>query len=387
MTLIANPLYMPSEVANASVASLPRLATVLGYTPGPARSRRSHGSSSDENPLPTADGFVQYDLRAGGPTICESPCKTITIVPEDHPHHDELTGVAGYDLLSRLRQVSRHAGLDVVDITFAIRQAILDPIAQSTVTLIVLAKRNTGRVSWPDAARSLYLHLRGQNIHRVPVEITDPSFDCEPFVHPCLTTDAVFPVWEPLAEQILDTVGLSGVHTLGCYRIGDNSNVNMCPPTALMGIDRKSTRDWKLVREGIVTILDSNGLGSVAVIIRKDISPLASGQELDTSASVEEWNGTLGAWVEVKLPGTEKYVPFAITCSHCCFPPEEGLDRAELTDILKWNPEGVKVGDMKAKEKLIMNSPNPSAIQGGIENLIAEETGSKMQQPTRWWRS
>jgi hypothetical protein len=127
----------------------------------------------------------------------------------------------------------------------------------------------------------------------------------------------------------------------------------MCPPTVLMGIDRTSTRDWKQAREQMISILDSNGLGSVAVIIRKDISPLASGEMLETLASVEECelapnmgaalapkglkngNGTLGGWVEVKMPGKDKYVRFALTCAHCCFLPLEELYGTDLTGMCK----------------------------------------------------
>jgi hypothetical protein len=39
---------------------------------------------------------------------------------------------------------------------------------------------------------------------------------------------------------------------------------------------------------------------------------------------------------------------------------------------LKWQAEGVKVGDMRAKEKLIMDAPRPGAIQRGIEKLAAK---------------
>ncbi|KAL2852085.1 hypothetical protein BJY01DRAFT_244698 [Aspergillus pseudoustus] len=393
MALIANPLYVPAELFVAHPEIVARPSGLFDQIISRTRSRRSHGSSSDETPVPSQDGFVEYDLRAGGPTVCEAPCKTLRMVPEDHPHYAQLRDAASFELLTRLGDMCRAEGITPLDMFFGERHPILDASQRPSLTLMVLAdRRSSSQSSWIRTARKLHHYLNNKGISGIPVEILDPRFERNPHIHPCHRNDPIFPVWTQIAEEVLETVGLRGIFTLGCFRIGNDDRATHCPTTILMGVDRISTRDWKAVREAIVHILDSNGLGSVAVIVRQDTSPFRSG-EVDSIIAREEdcqrapsmgaplspslqkyGNGTLGAWVEVQLPGTHTYIPFAITCSHCCFPPEEALPAAGVTVVRKWKAEGVRINDAQAKDKLTVNVPNPTAIRSGIARVNEEIT-------------
>lgn len=48
------------------------------------QSRRSKGSSSDEDLPPETNGIIQEDLRAGGPRLCALPATTLTLHPNHH---------------------------------------------------------------------------------------------------------------------------------------------------------------------------------------------------------------------------------------------------------------------------------------------------------------
>lgn len=349
--LMPNPLFCPfsiTEICHASTAFQSRPRTLFHKNPPPARARRSEGSSTDTTPTPDAEGFVESDLRAGGPTLCESPCETIRNIPTSLENYDRFLGPGSFQLMTKLNDICRNDNVRPDHMEFCGRRSMYEPNQHPVLTLRVVAKRNVpSQTSWTVVSRKLYHYLRGEGITNASVEIMDAKFEQSPGIYACVPSDRIFPIWKQVALQIFHQIDCRGVFTIGCFRIGNDNDRSKCPPTILLGVDRAVKRNWKPVRDTIVTILDNRGLFNVAVTIRKDNRLARTNQirsregipaadcrddpNIGTSLSPsdrEYEHGTLGGWVEVRNPENGKWVAFAITCAHCCF-PEESPDSPE----------------------------------------------------------
>ncbi|KAI9373268.1 hypothetical protein BJX61DRAFT_552323 [Aspergillus egyptiacus] len=395
MALISNPLiapYMPSEIVYASQAILSPQSRSFGQRSPSTRSRRSNGSSSDETPVPAVDGFVEYDLRAGGPHLCEPPWETFPNIPRSHQYYATLQGPGSYQLIMRLGDICRDDDLLFHELFFCTRKSLFEPAITPVLTLLIIAKGdNLSGKKWISTARKLRDHLGQRNLRNITVEIMHPQFGKNPWVFLCFERDDIFPVWQSVVNRIVDTVGLSGIFSIGCLRVGASERRDHCTPTVLLGVDPRHQREWKGVRDEVIAILDSFGLDSVAVLIQKDVSPIGSGP-LYTAAMVEECQvqgimgasvsphgsrhgpGTLGGFIELKSLESGEWLPLALTCSDCCFPPEDGLSSQDLKDIRTWKQDGVRVNDAQVSRQLVMDSPSYGSLEKGIDELAAEIT-------------
>lgn len=354
--MIANPLVapvLPAELSYASPGIRTRPPTLFAPTPPLSRTRRSDGSSSDESVRPGPDGFEETDLRAGGPRLPESPCKTIETIPRTYWNHNLFQGRGSYILDTQLRDICQRENFRPISMRFCGRRSVYEPATDLTFTLLVVARRDQSQGSWISLARKLSNHLRGQGLQGINVEIIDPKLSQRPNIHPCLPTDSIFPIWTQVGTDIFNGIDRTGVFTIGCFRIGSDYDLQKCPPTVLLGVDKNVRRDWRDLREVVVSILDRHNLTAVAVAIRKDNKMRSDGQpgdqdpgarpencRLDPKMGVSisprtahDSNGTLGGWIEVKSPTSGKWLPFALTCSHCCFPVERGLSKEDLKGI------------------------------------------------------
>lgn len=362
MTLAYNPLvpaFMPSEMAYASIHEPyvqalqrhPSLATRSSPFPSSStRLRRSNGSSSDEEPVPGPDGFIEEDLRAGGPHLCESPCDTLNTIPRSHRHYASVTGDRGNKLVEELDDICQNAGVTLLETRFCGRRCAFDTNTQPALTFLVLDKRQ-GVLdrAWMPLAKSLHRYLQRKGLGDINVEITDPRFGRRPSVFPCTPNDGIFHVWGVVAEDIMSSIDLTGIFTIGCFRVGEGVHPEGCPPTVLFGVDRRAPRDWKVVREATIEVLEQWGLTAVAVLIRKDTSTdIADYQQSLTTNPTKlctkhanpgfslsphdnkDALGTLGGWVELKSPQTGNWVPFAITCFRCVLPSMTGFSESDL---------------------------------------------------------
>jgi hypothetical protein len=136
---------MHNELAFASVATLSMSSSAFsGFArPAPAsvRSRRSHGSSLDQNPTPGQYGIIEEDLRAGGPALCQEPCITVREIPSSHQYHNALRGPDGYELRTRLGDICREARLPVLDMLFCGRRSEFGSNRRLTLTLLITSNR------------------------------------------------------------------------------------------------------------------------------------------------------------------------------------------------------------------------------------------------------
>lgn len=317
--------------------------------------RRGYGSTDEPSP-PETDGFIETDLRAGGPWLHDFLCARYTIIPKSSPYNALLWRDGGA-ISSQLEALCRAQNYRVGSAIFWGRLSIYEPDAEPTTTLAVsLMERREDDPPYActriELARMLWRDLCGRGLEGITVEVADVSVIRRPEIYPCLPTDEIYPVWTEVAMEIFNRIDRAGVFTIGCFRIGgDGWDRDESPPTVLIGVDRHSRRDWKDVRETVVSILDGRGLDSVVVTIRKD-NAIARGvlsMDYEPGARTADFRpdprpgtslgpcskhgvyseGKLGGWVEVKNPHSEAWVPFALTCSRCCFPEESTLSEAD----------------------------------------------------------
>ncbi|KAL2866228.1 uncharacterized protein BJX67DRAFT_372669 [Aspergillus lucknowensis] len=296
MALTVNPLIaliLPTEICYAS----------------PNSPRYAHGGPE------TADGFTSTDLRAGGPQLCEAPCESWHKIPYTIPHANILEGRDSYRLLTKLGDICRLENIFYSELHFCGRRSVYEQDADPTVTLLIVTRpRRAAGSPWASGS--------------VSMEILDQKFGTAARIYPCLPTDEIFPIWEQVATAVFPAIDCQ----------------------VLLGVDRRVKRDWKELRDTVATVLDAHGLGTVAAIVPNDnlIATRGHFTPSDTGAMVEDCSresklgvslsagttkdghGTLGGWVELQNPQTGDWLPFAITCSRCCFPAEEGLPAAHF---------------------------------------------------------
>ncbi|RDW81280.1 uncharacterized protein DSM5745_04837 [Aspergillus mulundensis] len=387
-SLIA-PIF-PTELSYASPKIQPHPTPYIHQSPQPTRLRRTYGSSSDTTPVPDQDGLIETDLRAGGPDLCDLPCEMILLLPW-RPEHAGLEWTQTFEIHAELDEICRNENLQASEIRFCGRRSIYEPNRKPILTLLVVASRSdASRATWRTVARKLLYHIKGKKMTDEPisVEIVDEKFGDSPVIHACLPTDAIFPIWKQIALEIFNTIGTRGVFTIGCFRIGSNSDRRQCPPTVLLGVDRSTRRDWRRVREKVVAVLDRYGLDDVAVAIHKDNQVTGGGDPSDDVitpndcrinpklgssiglAGMKDAHGTLGGWVELRNPKNGEWLPFALTCSHCCLPNDSGLSTGDLKAVQKWKQEGVRPAQDENKARLLpVDSPSKRDIDSAIDRL------------------
>ncbi|KAL2820228.1 hypothetical protein BDW59DRAFT_150909 [Aspergillus cavernicola] len=389
--MILNPLISPISLAEISYASgaftIPRPGSLSGQS---TRSRRSNRSSSDSDPVPEFDGFMEEDLRAGGPRLCEAPCETLWRVPDTMPQYRTLTDPAK-KYTQNIRRIAGQEGLQVLEVAYCGRRPLHAPEQKPQLTVLLFVhRRDPTERGWIGIARKILAYLTGTGINGITVEILDQRFDQRPHLFACLPTDPIYQVWQNVGPAIVDQIDLTRIVTVGCYRIGASSDRQQCPVTVVVGVDRRAQRDWKPTREHIVRILDSFGLPTVGVLIRLDghmtrmntqpatpapsthIKEIAPGASLSPHKLQNRHRGTFGGWVEIRSPSSGNWLTVGLTCHHCVFPLDAEFSGQDLTNIMKWKENGVPAGDKEAGDLLIIDVPSKVVLREKIDELARQ---------------
>ncbi|KAL3476119.1 hypothetical protein BJX99DRAFT_258822 [Aspergillus californicus] len=101
---------------------------------------------------------------------------------------------------------------------------------------------------------------------------------------------------------------------------------------------------------------------------------------------MKDGQGTLGGWVEVKNRKSGNWIPFALTCSHCCFPADDGLTAVDLQVVQKWKRHGVRPGDADSTRLLSVDSPSYRDIKRRVDSLahdIREEESKEVYREVK----
>ncbi|KAB8077385.1 hypothetical protein BDV29DRAFT_153772 [Aspergillus leporis] len=171
---------------------------------------------------------------------------------------------------------------------------------------------------------------------------------------------------------------------VGCYQVGKSEEVSENPPTVLILVNVRSTR------ETIIRILAQYDLNMVAVEIAKDVisrSGFIVG-DLDRAAfkgSVKPGRSlgiqadnmaasAFGGYLELKYPRSGEWRKFGLTCFHCVLPHEERTPQA-ISELCKgWRENGIQMNEHNAKRHLRMHSPSLVDMHRKLQLLESEIT-------------
>ncbi|RDW93003.1 uncharacterized protein DSM5745_00325 [Aspergillus mulundensis] len=401
-SVILLPMW-PTEVSYASpvlTLSTTAASPMTSAAGSLDRHKRSHRSSSDDssNDGRVMDGFVEEDLRAGGPNLCEPPCYSLQL-PQGHALYAQLCINGTYQ--NDIQILGRLNGFTISDVSFVGRTSRYMPNNPPVLTaLLTVHRHNPQDRGWAELARKVWGFLQDCHLgEAISVEIVDPRFTRAPYMFPCRPADEIYPIWESVCDRILRGTDLTGIHAIGCLRIGNALDPQSCVPNILVTVSRGSTRNWDLVREDILQTLMEFRLHAVGVIIRKDLPTTHSGPQtteklqaeactalasLGCSLGPHGWpntDGTLGGFLELRDPGSGQWVEFALTCFHCVSPSEAdmvGVQKEDANIYSQWTRNGITPQEQdNARRLLPIDSPSQRDIRDGIERLETLVSGLK----------
>lgn len=211
------------------------------------------------------DGFINEARRAGGPYLFPLPVVKLKYQQED-PLNEFLEDCT---LTRPITAILNEHG--VYPLSMRLRKCEYKFYNEFDYlpTLIISATRDTFDDSWVKACRKVWRHLSDAGLGQVNVEISDLEIQQQFFVSPIQRTDPVWPVRMEIQDRIQAEVDITDMITLGTIRMGTCDSREEMPLTVSMDVRYDSNRDWRVLRDQIVKILDDMNLPMVGVIIMK----------------------------------------------------------------------------------------------------------------------
>ncbi|PWY87460.1 hypothetical protein BO70DRAFT_394351 [Aspergillus heteromorphus CBS 117.55] len=372
---------MPVSTSRGSDRELAYASPVIKTDDGEEkRIRRCRGSSDDEG-LPTWDGYINEDLRVGGPRLCSLPASFVEI-RRDHllscglnAHNRHV-----YDEIHRILQ-----SLNInACVNFNGRQSDWNPEPEPIITALIFVKRKQRRSVWLTACRQIREYLTANGLEEVSVEIADTHAVKRLRAFSVLPTDPITHVWDDVRDRIVRSLDLTDVLMVGCYRHGISKNVLENDPTILILVNTRSTRDWRGPRDKIVEILAEYDLSMVAVEFSKDVIRRATfaprdverrtlhnparpddnlGMQLEPTRSA-----TFGGYVELMSSDNVRF-NFGLTCFHCVMPTEESTPPSLSQKCNNWKEHGIRLDDQEAERYLKIHRPGLADMDNKAEEL------------------
>ncbi|KAL2868504.1 uncharacterized protein BJX67DRAFT_379887 [Aspergillus lucknowensis] len=234
------------------------------------RQRRNKGCSSDGASNRDADGFLNEDIRVGGPHLCSIP-GVITQIPKDHPYYERL--IRDIDLENDVLDIIQEANIDVVEPpVFGYRRSTPFPELEPYLTLFVLARRPTIDGTWLKTARKLHLHLAANGFPEMNVEFANKKMFQPWHFFRLEETDPIHAAWKKVNSSALSEIFFELGHAItgvACGRVGQSEDGAENPATLHVWAHANVDRDWRAAREAIVMILEQYHLPGVAVLIHR----------------------------------------------------------------------------------------------------------------------
>ncbi|PWY95910.1 hypothetical protein BO94DRAFT_581066 [Aspergillus sclerotioniger CBS 115572] len=345
------------------------------------RIRLYYGSSWGEE---GSDDFPENALRVGGVSLWGLDGDIVDRLPNDTKDYE-----AGVSSGSGIRRTLDRHGVDVIDVQFGDRQSSLELDSDHKLNLLVRARCDDPTdQGWISLARDLHMNMLQEELREVNIKIIGSHSGQEASEFPCTPDDDIFPIWKEVAETIMKQIDLADVYSLACYRMGWSGSDDECPPTVVLGVNPRSSRNWNPPRDLILGILETFKLDCVAVHIREDSHVFADEYQrtvaVVSASDCEDGiglgstvgphgsrypHGTMGGWFELQDSITGYWVSLALTCSHCIFPHEETLSDSQLEDVESWKRGGVYLQDERARKPLYIDAPILGALQNGLAKL------------------
>ncbi|KAK2847610.1 hypothetical protein FQN49_005716 [Arthroderma sp. PD_2] len=349
------------------------------------RTRSSRGSSDDSEEL-REDGWIDEDLRAGGPTLAPAPSTTISLPPES-PYNSRLDGRG--ELSKQLRTILEEAGVTAKAFTFCYRQCPLFLDDELIPTLIIDAKRKSPDDKWLSASKEIYELLKENDLSYFNVEIYDERLDTPKYSTPVPSSDPIYPLWDEILNQILNGIDCRSVLAIECFRYGENFDGDKNPVTVIITVDRTSNGPWKDTREIIISILSRHSLHHVAVLISQG-QIYRSADSLDRRLPENAWedpmqvglslgvyqsrhsSSTFGGWVELKHEEGSDWKRLGLTCFHCVLPNLSDLSLDDKIAIRKTFFKGISINDPISKRLLSLEQPSLKDARHAFDNLAKD---------------
>lgn len=229
------------------------------------RKRKTYNSSRDSLDF-SLDGFREEDLRAGGPCLCP--------IPVQHPGLPRSNSLCKRILLAyhqtryQIRDILRSRGIDVHASAFELNHVRTPDITYDIPTVNILATRHSLAEPWLETAREIYTFLSSRGFPEFAVDISDPACDV---LHsfPLLDEDVRDSSWDDANNALMACIEGEEILGFNLCRLGFCRAKEENPRTLLATVCEASDRDWTLLREKIVEVLDASGLSHFAVSIVK----------------------------------------------------------------------------------------------------------------------
>lgn len=229
------------------------------------RTRKSYNSSYDEPSFPL-DGFIEEDLRAGGPCLCPLPLQNLS-VPKSSPL---VKHIAHAFVLTRfhVRDILRSHRIKFTRFSYSLNASTRGEKTYSIPTLNIEAFRHSPDEPWLEITREIYAFLASRGFPDMAVDMRRPSLDKLYFAVP-LKSDLADPIWSSLFYELSGTPDEQEVLSYEVCRLGYDPLPKDNPLTLVVKVCEETQRDWRLYRNEMVYLLDRIGLSHLAVSIVK----------------------------------------------------------------------------------------------------------------------
>ncbi|KAK2749585.1 hypothetical protein FQN57_005807 [Myotisia sp. PD_48] len=172
--------------------------------------------------------------------------------------HEQITGtLRKYQIQARTIDVARSKS----------ERRIPSITHRPHTTLIVTAEKEKFDDQWLHASTEIFNIFSQFNLHEAKVEIRAVHASKTPFYSPVPQTDPIYQVWPHICTQIIEYIGRQGWHALECLRAHHPTGVDDDSTTVILTVPYEIDRDWKQLREKIISILDNYSLWHIAVRI------------------------------------------------------------------------------------------------------------------------
>ncbi|OJJ43556.1 hypothetical protein ASPZODRAFT_2114065 [Penicilliopsis zonata CBS 506.65] len=365
------------------------------------RDRRARGSSEDDEgeakegetnqdtaeKQATGEGivesFIDEELRAGGPFLCPLPA-TFRSLSDQVSRYDDIFNDDG--MREAVEAIIKEHGIQRKTWGVGLRRADWFPEDDPIVTLLIEATKTAVEDKWVELSKALRRFLIMRGFPDASVEIIDPRAMLPRFTHPLLRSDQLFPLWDQILSIILDSIDLTDITVISCWRYGVSSTTEENPPTIIVTVKRDSIRTWKPLREMIVSILDTHYLDDVSVNIEKGsvfqciskadvrlptslwqqakaLPGVSLGNTLNTDSS-----GTFGGYIELQNKKGE-WVRFGLTCYHVALAADKALDDKNKQVQGGWHIKGIEWENHSAKQILTLQQASYQDLHDEKEAL------------------
>ncbi|KAM5471939.1 hypothetical protein MauCBS54593_003346 [Microsporum audouinii] len=351
------------------------------------RLRSSRGSSEDNDEPPPPDGWVDQDLRAGGPTLAPSPSISIYYPSTNSPYRSMMD--AKSDLSKSILTVLHGSKVKVKTFLFCCRRCVYFPDDNPIPTLLVDAERESHDDQWLPVCKILHNLLQANNLTIFNVEIYDDRLNLTRYPSPVPSSDPIYPLWEEVLDQILISIDCSHVLTIDCFRFGQRDNQNGDPTTIIITVEPKtSSYSWRGSRETIISILNTYNLQHVSVLITQGLVYQGKDNSLDRGLQNTSWQdhlqvglslgvyqskhsaSTFGGWVEIQQQEGSSWQKLGLTCFHCVIPSLDDLSPNHKAALCKSFRTGISLDD-PIKQFLKVEQPSLKDTTIALNNLSA----------------